>query len=376
MAGIYIHIPFCKTRCSYCDFYSSIDISFKKKLIDCLCKELVSEKKYINDNDIETIYFGGGTPSLLEKKDFEAIFNTIKSNYNINTCNEITLEANPDDLSLDYILMLKQFPFNRISIGVQSFINNELKLINRRHTAEDAIAAIHLCQDNGFENISIDLIYGYPSQTINNLSTSIDKTLKIKPKHISAYHLSYEKGSVLYQQLQRKEIHPIDEETSNEMFNLLVTKLKKYDFVQYEISNFSQKGYESKHNTSYWSGKQYLGIGPSAHSYNGTSRKWNIASINDYIKGIEKNACVYELEELTLNDRYNDYIITSLRTLKGASLKEIKTVFGDKLLDNCLLLADKHINNSVLEIQNNYLKFTSTGILLSDGIIADLLYVE
>jgi len=376
LAGIYIHIPFCKTRCSYCDFYSSIDISIKNKLIDCLCKELISEKQYIGEEAIETIYFGGGTPSLLDEKDFEVIFNTINSNYDTSQCIEITLEANPDDLDLDYILMLKKFPFNRISIGIQSFMDKELKLINRRHTSEQAINAVTLCQHNGFENISIDLIYGYPSQALVDLSMSIDIALKINPKHISAYHLSYEKDTVLENKLRRKEITAIDEETSNEMFKLFVSELKKHGFLQYEISNFSQQGFESKHNSSYWNGRKYLGIGPSAHSYNQLTRKWNVSSINDYVRGIDENKCIFEFETLTLNDKYNDYIITSLRTLKGASLERIEKDFGDKLLENCFQSAAKHINNNILVIQDGYLRFTSTGILLSDGIIADLLFVD
>ena len=376
MAGIYIHIPFCKTRCSYCDFYSSIDISIKNKLIDCLCKELISEKQYIGEEAIETIYFGGGTPSLLDEKDFEVIFNTINSNYDTSQCIEITLEANPDDLDLDYILMLKKFPFNRISIGIQSFMDKELKLINRRHTSEQAINAVTLCQHNGFENISIDLIYGYPSQALVDLSMSIDIALKINPKHISAYHLSYEKDTILENKLRRKEITAIDEETSNEMFKLFVSELKKHGFLQYEISNFSQQGFESKHNSSYWNGRKYLGIGPSAHSYNQLTRKWNVSSINDYVRGIDENKCIFEFETLTLNDKYNDYIITSLRTLKGASLERIEKDFGDKLLENCFQSAAKHINNNILVIQDGYLRFTSTGILLSDGIIADLLFVD
>ncbi len=376
MAGIYIHIPFCKSRCSYCDFYSTINTSLKDSLIKCICIELKREKEYINNDPIKTIYFGGGTPSLLNKKDFDQIFDTIKENYNLNNCTEVTLEANPDDLNLDYILMLKQLPFNRISIGVQSFINSELELINRRHSAEQASDAIKLCQSNGFENISIDLIYGYPSQLINNLSTSIDKILEIKPKHISAYHLTYERNTILYRKLMNKEIKAIDEDTSNEMFNLVVEKLKEHKYIQYEISNFSKSGFESKHNSSYWSGEKYLGIGPSAHSYNKVTRKWNISDINNYINRIKSEQQIYEIEILSRNEKYNDYIITSLRTLKGTSIKFITTEFGKDYLSHCLQSADKHINSNKLEVYGEYLRLTKKGILLSDGIIAELLFVD
>ncbi|MBN1462784.1 MAG: radical SAM family heme chaperone HemW [Paludibacteraceae bacterium] len=376
MAGIYIHIPFCKSRCAYCDFFSSTHLSYKSKLVACLCKELISEKHYIGNETVETIYFGGGTPSLLEENDFKLIFDTIQATYDTSNCVEITIEVNPDDVTNDFVSMLKKFPFNRISIGIQSFINNELKLINRRHTSEQAINAVQLFQRNDYENISVDLIYGYPSQDINNLSTSIDKLLKMKIQHISAYHLTYEKGTVLHQKLINNEIQAVDEETSLEMFHLITSELTKNGFLHYEISNFAKNGFESKHNSSYWNGKKYLGIGPSAHSYNNTSRKWNVASITSYIKAIETQSPCYEIEQLSLNDKYNDYIITSLRTLQGCSLTNIKTEFGEIYLKNCLLNITKHLNNNTLQIDSDSLKLTPKGIFLSDGIIADLLAVD
>lgn len=376
MAGIYIHIPFCKSRCAYCDFFSSTHLSYKSKLVACLCNELISEKHYIGNEAIETIYFGGGTPSLLEENDFKLIFDTIQATYDTSNCVEITIEVNPDDVTNDFVSMLKKFPFNRISIGIQSFINNELKLINRRHTSEQAIEAVQLFQRNDYENISIDLIYGYPSQDINNLSTSVDKLLKMKIQHISAYHLTYEKGTVLHQKLINNKVQAVDEETSLEMFNLITSELTKNGFFHYEISNFAKEGFQSKHNSSYWNGKKYLGIGPSAHSYNNTSRKWNVASITSYIKAIETKSPCYEIEQLSLNDKYNDYIITSLRTLQGCSLANIKTEFGEIYLKNCLLNAAKYLKNNTLETDSNFLKLTKKGIFLSDGIIADLLAVD
>jgi len=376
LAGIYVHIPFCKIRCAYCDFYSNTDLSYKDELVKCLCKELAQEKKYIGQEKIETIYFGGGTPSLLDEKDFRLIFDTMEGHFDISSVQEITLEANPDDLSANYIGMLRRLPFNRISIGIQSLIDKELRLINRRHSAQQAIDAVAVCRVAGFENISVDLIYGYPSQTISEFTFSVEKMLAMDVTHISAYNLTYEEGTVLYQKLQRKEICAIDEETSIEMYKILVNKLETNGFLQYEISNFAREGYESKHNSSYWRGKKYLGVGPSAHSYNGSTRKWNVASLKEYIQKINANATAYELETLSDNDLYNEFIITGLRTKKGVSLYMLQEKFGGKMLDYCLENADKYIVNKCLYIDNDYLKFTTEGFILSNGIMSDLLFVE
>ncbi len=375
MAGIYIHIPFCKTRCAYCDFFSSIDFSLKDKLVDAICTELKLEKNYIGNEPIKTIYFGGGTPSLLLSSDFQKIFNIISENFDISQCKEITLEANPDDLSEEYIASIRQLPFNRISIGVQSLVDSELQTINRRHTAQQAIKAVEACIKNNLTNISVDLIYGYPSQSMDDFFFSIDNILKMNVKHISAYHLTYEKNTLLGEKLLQGKIKPIDEELSLKMYQLLVKKLAEKGFIQYEISNFSQAGFESKHNSSYWQNSSYLGIGPSAHSYNGNSRKWNIASIKDYIEGITNNESICEIEFLSETDKYNDFIITSLRTTKGASLLLLEEKFGKEKLGYCLKNANKHLKNNILFLENNYLKFTQKGFTLSDGVMSDLLFI-
>ncbi len=374
--NLYIHIPFCKTRCAYCDFYSSTDFTLKKRLIDAICTELSAEKKYIKNEPVKTIYFGGGTPSLLTEDDFRQLFSTIEKEYDISACEEITLEANPDDLTTDYILMLRRLPFNRISIGVQSLVEDELRLINRRHSAAQAQTAVQACFEAGLTNINVDIIYGYSSQTINNFLFSVDNILNMNIKHISAYHLTYEKGTVLWQKLQRGEITPIDEELSLKMYQTLVEKLEEKGFRQYEISNFAQPGFESKHNSSYWNGSNYLGVGPSAHSFNGTTRKWNKSSISDYLQDIEAGTPAYELETLSETDQYNDFIITSLRTVKGISLAVLEEKFGKYRLSYCLDNARNYLQNNILVIENNYLRFTQKGFTVSDGVMADLLFVE
>jgi oxygen-independent coproporphyrinogen-3 oxidase len=376
MAGIYIHIPFCKTRCAYCDFFSSIDFSLKDKLIDAICTELKLEKNYIGNEIIKTIYFGGGTPSLLASSDFQKIFDVISKTFDISQCEEITLEANPDDLSDEYVASICRLPFNRISIGMQSLVDSELAIINRRHTAKQAINAVETCIKNSIANISVDLIYGYPSQKMADFLFSIDNVLKMNVKHISAYHLTYEKNTPLGEKLLHGKIKPIDEELSLKMYQLLVERLAKKGFIQYEISNFSQAGFESKHNSSYWKGSNYLGVGPSAHSYNGNSRKWNVASIKDYIKGIMNNESVCEIETLSETDKYNDFIITSLRTVRGASLLLLEEKFGKEKLDYCLKNAHKYLKRNILYLDNNYLKFTQKGFTLSDGVMSDLLFIE
>lgn len=376
MAGLYIHIPFCKTRCSYCDFYSSTLFELKNELIDCLCIELQREKEYIEEEKIDTIYFGGGTPSLLSYEDFDRIFAAIRKNYDINFCKEITLEANPDDLTKEYCAMLSRLPFNRISIGIQSLLDDELQLINRRHSAKDAVACVDRCVAAGIENISVDIIYGHPSQSLEKLTASLDIMLEMSVKHISAYHLSYEKGTVLHQLLENNKISAVDEDTSLRMYQILVAKLHEKGFVQYEISNFSKEGFHSKHNSSYWNDSKYLGIGPSAHSYNRSSRKWNISDIKEYIKGVSNNANIATIEQLSTSDLYNDFIITSLRTTKGASLTYLKNRHGSEFLDYCLKNAQKHLKNLLLTTEDNHLRFTQKGFILSDSVLTDLLYVE
>ncbi|WP_321333449.1 radical SAM family heme chaperone HemW [uncultured Bacteroides sp.] len=376
MAGIYLHIPFCKTRCIYCDFYSSTQSNLIKDYISALCRELEMRKEYLQDESIETIYFGGGTPSLLSEKDFHQIFDIIEHTYGLSACKEITLEANPDDLSPEYLETLSHLPFNRISIGIQTFNNATLRLLKRRHNAEQAIRAVEHCRQAGFNNISIDLIYGLPGETEETWQKDLEQAISLNVEHISAYHLTYEKGTPIYNMLQKKQIKEVDEESSIRFFTLLVNNLTAAGYEHYEISNFCLPEKYSRHNTSYWKGIKYLGCGPSAHSFDGETREWNVSSITSYIKGINTNERSYKTEHLDTNTRYNELIITSIRTRWGLSLEQVSLTFGQNYLDYCLSMARKFIENGQLEILNEHLKLTEEGIFISDGIMSELLKVE
>ncbi|NDW19103.1 radical SAM family heme chaperone HemW [Dysgonomonas sp. 216] len=376
MAGIYIHVPFCKTRCIYCDFYSQTNTEIKSRYINAVCDELELRKMYLNKEYIKTIYFGGGTPSQLTESDFRIIFETIYSNYKVDSNAEITIETNPDDLNFEYIKMLRGLPFNRLSLGIQSFDDDDLTFLNRRHSAEKAIRAIKDCQQAGFDNISIDLMYGLPEQTVELWTKNIEKAIELNVQHISAYHLIYEENTPIYNLLKKGDIKNVSEEVSNQLFTTLKTKLEDAGFIHYEISNFAKPDFESKHNSSYWKSVPYMGIGPSAHSYNGKSRSWNIASIAEYIKGVEGKQPVSEEEILDINSRYNDYILTRLRTVLGADAEEIRNLFGQKMLEYFLLNARKHIDNGYIIKEHNNLRIASVGLLISDGIMSDLMYID
>ena len=376
MAGIYLHIPFCKKRCIYCDFYSTTLIDKKEKYINALCKELETRKGYIQKENIETIYFGGGTPSLLSYKNFECIFKVIYNIYTVSPQAEITLEANPDDLTPQYITMLRKLPFNRLSIGIQTFHERTLKILNRRHSATQAIKAFKDCRSAGFDNISIDLIYGLPEESLASWEEDLNQTIILRPEHISAYNLIYEKGTVLWNLRKQNKVKESSEELSLQMFNTLIDKLQSANYEHYEISNFCLPDKFSKHNSSYWTDKKYLGCGPSAHSYDGQTRQWNIASLSEYIKGFEENIPRFEIEELNIYTRYNDFIITHIRTIWGIKLTELKNKFNEQLYKYCLLMANQHIEQGTLEIKNDTIKLTRKGIFISDTIMSDLLWVK
>ncbi|MGL4853125.1 MAG: radical SAM family heme chaperone HemW [Phocaeicola sp.] len=376
MAGIYLHIPFCKMRCIYCDFYSTTQSDQKSAYIQALCKEIENRKSYLNGAPIETIYLGGGTPSQLEKSDFEQIFNTIYTHFQVEKGAEITLEANPDDLTPDYIRDLRKLPFNRISMGIQTFHDPTLKLLKRRHTAQQAIDAYHHCREAGFENISLDLMYGLPGETLSIWEDDLEQITKLRPEHISAYHLIYEEETVLWKLREENRVAEADEEDSLLFFQQLMDRLQAAGYEQYEISNFSLPGLHSRHNSSYWTGQSYLGCGPSAHSYNGESRVANLPSLKKYIEGIDSNLPISEVEELDIYTRYNDFVITSLRTKWGLSLNRLKALFGDKLYNYCLEMAAPYLAQKKLEQTEEVLRFTQAGIFLSDGIMSELLWVE
>ncbi len=374
MAGIYIHIPFCKTICTYCDFYKTRNFSKKNELIDAIIEEIKIRKNYLSE-EVTTIYFGGGTPSTLSIEDISKILKKLFTVFQFSSNVEITIEANPDDLTFDYLKNLRKIGINRLSIGIQSFDDNQLKIINRRHNAETAINCIQLAQKAKFDNISIDLIFGLPTQSLDSWKSQVNTAMQLDVQHISAYGLMYEEKTQLYKQLKTGEITPIDDDTLIEMYNYLTETTAKNNFEQYEISNFSKPNFKSLHNSAYWKQIPYLGIGPSAHSYNSTSRQWNIASNTQYCKRIAQNSPFFEKETLTPQDKYNDFVIVRIRTLEGINLLQLKSDFDDIYYNHCLQNAQKHIENNTLIIENNFLHLTHKGIMISDSIITDLIIV-
>ena len=375
MAGIYIHIPFCKRRCIYCDFFSTIQSEKKPTYIHALCQELEMRKNYLEGEEIETIYLGGGTPSQLTEKELNKIFTSLYNIYKVKEDAEITLEANPDDLTPEYVSMLRRLPINRISMGIQTFQEETLKLLHRRHTARQAIEAFQRCREAGFRNISIDLMYGLPGETLKIWKEDLQQAIALHPEHISAYHLIYEEGTALWKLREEHQVEEADEDLSVTLFKTLIDELKQAGYQHYEISNFCLPGLHSRHNSSYWTGKKYLGCGPSAHSFNGSSRQWNIASLDNYLKGIASGKPNYEIEELDLYTRYNDFVITSIRTCWGMSLSRLRSEYGEELYSYCLRMAKSHLEQGVLEIEEDTLRLTQEGIFISDGIMSDLLFV-
>ena len=375
MAGIYIHIPFCAKRCLYCDFFSSTDMQFKTPYIQAIIREMELRKDYIDNEPIETIYFGGGTPSQLGKKDFEKIFDAINRIFDTSQCQEITLEANPDDMTPEYVASLQKLPFNRISMGVQSFQEKDLRFLNRRHNREQAIRAVALCKEHGISNINIDLIYGLPGQTLDEWSLNLEEAIRLDVPHISAYHLIYEERTALYKLLKEGGITPVDEELSVSLFSTLINRLTKAGYLHYEISNFARPGYISQHNSSYWLGKKYIGIGAAAHSYNGSNRLWSVSSLPLYLKGIVTETPAVEIEELDENTQYNDFIITRLRTMWGIQLQKIKELFGEEKWNYLKQQAEPYLQQNLLNLQNETLKLSKKGIFISDGIMSDLLWI-
>lgn len=376
MAGLYLHIPFCVKRCLYCDFFSNTRMDFKQPFIHALCREMELRRDYLEGEPLETIYFGGGTPSQLSADDFSVIFDAINRSFDLSGCKEITLEANPDDMTAEYAASIASLPFNRVSMGVQSFKTSDLKFLNRRHDRQQAFRAVENCKNIGINNISIDLIYGLPSQTIEDWEKNLDEAISLGIPHISAYHLIYEEGTALYRLMDAGKVRPIDEDVSLDLFKRLISRLKSAGYEHYEISNFARPGFYSSHNSSYWKGKKYLGLGPSAHSYNGSDREWNVSSISDYIGGIENDSPKFELEKLDKRTKYNDYVITGLRTKWGISLNEIERQFGTSYRDYCFKMAQHHLQSSLLSYKNDVLCLTPEGIFISDSIMSDLLNVD
>ncbi len=375
MSGIYIHIPFCKQACHYCDFHFSTSLGKKEAMIAALCKELELRKDEFKDDEVATIYFGGGTPSVLETKEIEQILNVVYNNYKVVTAPEITLEANPDDLSSEKIKQLAASPINRLSIGIQSFFDEDLKLMNRAHSAKEAISSLKEATYY-FDNISIDLIYGIPKMSADKWSQNIEKALSFNIPHISSYALTVEPKTALQKFIDKGVIAPLDDTLAQEHFKILNQELAQAGYVCYELSNFGKPDYFSKNNTAYWQGKKYIGIGPSAHSYDGISRGWNVNNNPKYINQINEGVLPMETEILSKIDRYNEYVMTGLRTIWGVSLEQIKTEFGEQYHSYLMQQAKPKIEAQLLYIVNGNLLVSPEAKFLSDGIASDLFLIN
>ncbi|MCM8568667.1 radical SAM family heme chaperone HemW [Gramella jeungdoensis] len=375
MSGIYIHIPFCKQACHYCDFHFSTSTKKKSQLVEMLCRELVLRKNELDSEEIETIYFGGGTPSLLNKEELEHIFQTIFDNFEISENAEITLEANPDDLSQENLKMLSESPVNRLSIGVQSFFEEDLQLMNRAHNSEEALSSLKHAKQY-FDNISIDLIYGIPGQSNEQWKENLQTTLDLDIPHISSYALTVEPRTALEKFIEKGKVKPVDDEQYREQFEILVNTLTTHGFEHYEFSNFGKPGYHSRNNMAYWMGKTYLGIGPSAHSFDGNSRKWNISNNTLYIKSLEKDKIPQETEALSISDRYNEFVMTRLRTRFGVEIKELQEKFGKKFSTHFVENAEKFLRDGLMRNDDGIYHITQKGKFLSDGIAAELFYID
>ncbi len=371
MAGIYIHIPFCKQACHYCDFHFSTSLKKKSQLLNALAKELVLRKDEFKTTTIQTIYFGGGTPSSLTNTEIALLIDTVYENYKVVTNPEITLEANPDDLTKDRIIALSQTRINRLSIGIQSFFETDLKLMNRAHNANEAKHCLEVAV-NYFKNISIDLIYGIPGASHTQWLANIDMALSYNVPHISSYALTVEPKTALASFIEKGIIANVDDAEAEAQFYSLKDKLEAKGFVHYELSNFGKPNYFSKNNTAYWQGKFYMGIGPSAHSFNGKQRSWNVRNNTKYITTITLNQLPIEHETLTLTDRYNEYIMTGLRTIWGVSLTRIESEFGSVLKKYLLEQSKVFIQQHLLYIDEDTLHVTKKGQFLSDGIASQL----
>jgi oxygen-independent coproporphyrinogen-3 oxidase len=374
-AGIYIHIPFCKQACHYCDFHFSTSMKKKEEMVLALAKELQLRKKEFQKESVATIYFGGGTPSVLTPEEIKFLIDVIYENYHVVSTPEITLEANPDDLSEDRIAAFAELGINRLSIGIQSFFEDDLQLMNRAHNSEEAQKCLEIAT-RYFDNISLDLIYGIPGMTNERWLKNIETALSFGIPHISSYALTVEPKTALNKLIQTGKVASPNDEVAQEHFMILVETLQENGFIHYELSNFGKENYFSQNNSAYWLGKKYLGIGPSAHSYDGVSRSWNVSNNALYLKAIQIEELPNEIEKLTLEDRYNEYVMTGLRTIWGVSLIRIEQEFGEKYLDYLKKQSQKFIADGLLSITDNILKPTLKGKFLTDGIASDLFYLN
>lgn len=376
MSSLYIHIPYCQTRCGYCDFHSSTSLEDKEFYVQALCEELRQRQTFLPKTPLETLYFGGGTPSLLTATQMEHLFSAVRHYFQFSEMVEITLEANPDDLSEKTLKHLRRLGVNRLSIGVQSFDDEDLRRMGRRHSASEALRAVFNAQSVGFENISCDLMFGLPKQTLGNWAKNINQLLKLNVQHISCYNLSYEKGTAFYQKKQHGELQELDDELCAEMYKMLIEKAKQYNFQHYETSNFAKKGCFSRHNSNYWRRKIYLGLGAGAHSFDGKKRRWNVADNRKYTKGIMTGSPHFEEETLSRNEAYNEFIMTGLRTMWGCDLTDLQHEFGEGKRQFCMEAARPFLAVDQLLITNDIMHLSPDAVFVSDAIMAALMSVE
>lgn len=375
MSGIYIHVPFCRKKCAYCDFYSVGEGFGTERYTQILLRELELRKNYLEtiNNSIETIYLGGGTPSLLKIDEVEQILSSIRSTFPVGPNAEVTMEVNPDDLCREYLFSLRKKGVNRLSIGIQSFSDTDLTFLERRHNAQSAIESVKMAQDVGFYNISIDLIYGIPSSSNEIWEENLKTAFSLNIQHLSCYHLTIEPLTALYRKWQKGMVNPIAEEQSVAQFNILCEMAAKNGFEHYEVSNLCKPKYESKHNSAYWKGAPYLGLGPSAHSYNSFSRCWNPASISAWAEAIDKEISPAETEILTEKDKLNEYLMVSLRTAWGIDCYEIEKKFGAENSTRIMEIAKKYIENSSMLIEGSRISINPSHFFVSDSIILDFI---
>ncbi len=373
MAGIYFHIPFCKQACHYCNFHFSTSLKYKDEMVAAMLRELELQQAYLSGEPVETIYFGGGTPSLLDRRDLDLFFDKIFKHYPTRPDElEITLEANPDDLTPQKIRELRQTLVNRFSIGIQSFSEEDLKFMNRAHNAREALACVQNVQDAGFENLTVDLIYGSPTTSDAQWAANLQQVFDFEIPHLSSYCLTVEEKTALAHFVNTGKARPVDEEQAARQFEFLVKQTEAQGFEHYEISNFAKPGWHSRHNSSYWKGAKYLGIGPSAHSFDGLSRQWNVANNAAYLRSLNEGKIPFEKEILTPEQRYNEYVMTSLRTMWGCDLKKIDELgFESHFLKN----VEPYLSEGIVERTESVFKLTAKGKFLADGVASEL-FVE
>jgi putative oxygen-independent coproporphyrinogen III oxidase len=373
MAGIYVHIPFCQKLCGYCDFYRTTRVEHIESYIEALGAEIELRSGYLEEEEVTTVYFGGGTPSLLSPGQLGVILGALGSRNKIVNGAEITIELNPDDVTAGYMAGLKEAGFNRISIGVQSWSDATLKMLGRRHDSARAVEAVNLAVATGFSDISVDLIYGLPRLTTGEWEQMLDRTFSLPVTHLSAYHLTIEEGTPFGKMKKQGLISEPDEDESSSQFSMLIEKATAAGFIHYEISNFGREGFFSKHNTSYWKQVPYLGLGPSAHSFNGYSRQWNVSDLSKYIAALKKGKLLFEIEELDLRTRFNEYILTSLRTMWGIDLTYVEAEFEKEGYDYITNLAAKFMGYGLMKQEKNSLILTDQGVMIADNIISEFI---